>query len=57
MVHPRRGKEAIEAMGVLASFAGVAVHCPLSTAAKHGLSFFDALVMLARGEPWMPAVT
>jgi transposase len=27
----------------------------LSTAAKHGLSFFDALIMLAEGEPWMPA--
>jgi transposase len=26
MVHPRRGKQAIEAMGVLPSFAGVAVH-------------------------------
>ena len=26
MVHPRRGKQAIEAMGVLASFGGVAVH-------------------------------
>jgi transposase len=26
MVHPRRGKEAIDAMGVLTSFAGVAVH-------------------------------
>ena len=26
MVHPRRGKQAIEAMGILPSFAGVAVH-------------------------------
>jgi transposase len=26
MVHPRRGKEAMEAMGVLPSFAGIAVH-------------------------------
>ena len=26
MVHPRRGKQAIEAMGVLPSFAGIAVH-------------------------------
>jgi len=26
MVHPRRGKQAIDAMGVLPSFAGVAVH-------------------------------
>jgi transposase len=29
----------------------------LSTAAKHGLGFFDALVMLAGGEPWMPTAT
>jgi hypothetical protein len=29
----------------------------LSTAAKHGLSFFDALVMLAEGEPWTPTAT
>jgi hypothetical protein len=28
-----------------------------STAAKHGLSFFDALVTLTEGEPWMPAIT
>jgi hypothetical protein len=27
----------------------------LSTAAKHGLHFFDALVMLTEGPPWMPA--
>jgi hypothetical protein len=26
MVHPRRGKEAMQAMGILGSFAGVAVH-------------------------------
>jgi len=26
MVHPRRGRKAMEAMGILASFAGVAVH-------------------------------
>jgi hypothetical protein len=32
-----------------------ALRCYLSTAAKHGLSFFDALIMLAEGEPWMPA--
>ncbi len=32
-----------------------AIRSYLSTGAKHGLSFFDALVMLARGEPWMPA--
>ena len=28
----------------------------LSTAAKHGTSFFDALVMLTKGKPWMPAI-
>jgi transposase len=32
-----------------------AIRTYLSTAAKHGLSFFDALVMLANGDPWMPA--
>jgi hypothetical protein len=26
-----------------------------ATAAKHGRGFFDALVMLADGRPWMPA--
>ena len=26
MVHPKRGRQAIESMGVLPSFAGVAVH-------------------------------
>jgi transposase len=31
-----------------------AIRSYLSTAAKHGLSFFDALVMLTQGEPWMP---
>jgi len=33
-----------------------AIRSYLSTTAKHGLSFFDALVMLTKGEPWMPAV-
>jgi transposase len=32
-----------------------AIRSYLSTAAKHGLSFFDALVMLTEGQPWMPA--
>jgi len=27
----------------------------MDTAAKHGLQFFDALVMLTEGRPWMPA--
>lgn len=26
----------------------------LSTTAKHGLSFFEALVMLTEGQPWTP---
>jgi transposase len=32
-----------------------AVRSYLSTAAKHGLGLFDALVMLTEGQPWMPA--
>jgi len=28
-----------------------------STATKHGLHFFDALIMLTEGQPWMPAAT
>ena len=35
----------------------VRIRSYLPTAAKHGLAFFDARVMLAEGEPWMPAVT
>jgi transposase len=34
-----------------------AIRSYLSTAAKHGLSFFDALVMLTENQPWMPATT
>jgi len=45
--------------GCLRTTAGASQFCAirsyLSTAAKHGLSFFDALVMLTKGEPWMPA--
>ena len=44
--------------GCLRTMTGARQFCAirsyLSTAAKHGLSFFDALVMLAGGEPWMP---
>ena len=44
--------------GCLRTMAGARQFCAicsyLSTAAKHGLSFFDALVMLAKDEPWMP---
>jgi transposase len=32
-----------------------AIRSCLSTAAKDGVDFFDALVMLTEGEPWMPA--
>jgi hypothetical protein len=31
-----------------------AIRSYLSTAAKHGHSFFDALVMLTEAEPWTP---
>jgi transposase len=45
--------------GCLRTLTGARQFCAirsyLSTAAKHGLSFFDALIMLAKGEPWMPA--
>jgi transposase len=32
-----------------------AIRSYLSTATKHGIGFFGALVMLTKGEPWMPA--
>jgi transposase len=45
--------------GCLRTLTGARQFCAirsyLSTAAKHGLSFFDALIMLAKGEPWIPA--
>jgi len=45
--------------GCLRTMTGARQFCAirsyLSTAAKHGLGFFDALVMLTEGEPWMPA--
>jgi transposase len=45
--------------GCLRTLAGARQFCAirsyLSTAAKHGLSFFDALVMLTEGQPWIPA--
>lgn len=34
-----------------------AIRSYLSTAARHGLTFFDALVMLTSGQPWMPTPT
>jgi transposase len=45
--------------GCLRTRAGARHFCAirsyLSTAAKHGICFFDALVMLTEGRPWMPA--
>jgi len=45
--------------GCLRTLTGAQQFCAirsyLSTAAKHGLHFFDALVMLTEGRPWMPA--
>jgi transposase len=45
--------------GCLRTLAGARQFCAirsyLSTAAKHGLHFFDALIMLTEGRPWMPA--
>jgi transposase len=47
--------------GCLRTLTGASQFCAirsyLSTAAKHGLHFYDALVMLAEGEPWMPTAT
>jgi transposase len=44
--------------GCLRTLAGARHFCAirsyLSTAAKHGLSFYDALVMLTEGQPWIP---
>jgi Transposase IS66 family len=45
--------------GCLRTLTGAHQFCTirsyLSTAAKHGHAFFDTLVMLAEGQPWMPA--
>ena len=45
--------------GCLRTLTGAQQFCAirsyLSTAAKHGMHFFEALVMLAEGRPWMPA--
>jgi len=47
--------------GCLRTLAGArqfcAIRSDLSTAAKHGQNFFDTLVMLAEGQPWLPANT
>jgi transposase len=45
--------------GCLRTLTGARQFCAirsyLSTAAKHGRTFHDTLVMLAEGQPWMPA--
>lgn len=45
--------------GCLRSFTRARQFCAirsyLSTAAKHGLSFFDVLVMLTENRPWIPS--
>ena len=45
--------------GCLRTFTGAQQFCAirsyLSTAAKHGRAYFDTLVMLAEGQPWIPA--
>jgi transposase len=45
--------------GCLRTLTGAKQFCAirsyLSTAAKHGQNFFDTLVMLAEGQPWLPA--
>ena len=47
--------------GCLRTLTGAKQFCAirsyLSTAAKHGRHFFDTLVMLAEGRPWLPAET
>jgi transposase len=47
--------------GCLRTLTGARQFCAirsyLSTAAKHGHNFLDALVILAEGEPWMPTAT
>ena len=45
--------------GCLRTLTGAQQFCAirsyLSTAAKHGRNFFDTLIMLAEGQPWLPA--
>ncbi|WP_442875762.1 IS66 family transposase [Actinoallomurus sp. NBC_01490] len=44
--------------GCLRTLTGAQQFCAirsyLSTAAKHGIHFFEALVMLTEGQPWTP---
>ena len=55
----RMAKPRQKAAGCLRTLTGARQSCAirsyLSTAAKHGISFFDALIMLTKGEPRMPA--
>jgi transposase len=45
--------------GCLRTLTGARQFCAirsyLSTAVKHGKHFFEVLVMLAEGRPWLPA--
>ncbi len=47
--------------GCLRTLTGAKQFCAirsyLSAAAKHGHNLFDTLVMLAEGQPWLPATT
>jgi transposase len=47
--------------GCLRTLTGARQFCAirsyLSTATKHGRNFFDVLVMLAEGRPWLPATS
>ncbi len=56
----RMAKLRQEVSGCLRTMTGARQFCAirsyLSTAAKHGLTFFDALVMLTQGRPWIPAI-
>jgi transposase len=55
----RMAKVRQKVSGCLRTMTGARQFCAirsyLSTAAKHGLTFIDALVMLTAGQPWMPA--
>jgi transposase len=46
--------------GCLRTLTGAQHFCAirryLPTAAKHGKHFFDTLVMLAEGRPWLPTI-
>src|SRR6185437_14527686 len=57
----RMAKQRQKVSGCLRTLNGARQFCAirsyLSSGAKHGIGFFDALVMLTKGEPWMPAST